>query len=193
MSEPPSLPQIGRRDREQLLGQRAVVVWMTGLSGAGKSTLAHGLQARLHAEGRLSAVLDGDQVRAGLNAGLGFSEQDRGENIRRIAEVARILLDTGVIAIVAVISPSHAMRRHASAIIGEADFLEVFVSCPLEVCRTRDVKGLYSRAHAGQVPQFTGVGAPYEEPQSPQVVLRTDQLTVQAAVQVLAEAVAARL
>jgi adenylyl-sulfate kinase len=184
----PTAVQTSRAHREKLLGQRARVIWLTGLSGAGKTTIARALDARLHAMGRLCAVLDGDVVRTGLNRGLGFSEEDRHENIRRIAEVARILMDTGVIAIVAVISPGKAMRQNARGIVGPSDFIEVFVRCPLEVCRQRDTKGLYKKAQAGQVAQFTGVSAPYEPPEAPDLVIDTDRVSIEEATELLLRA-----
>jgi len=188
-----TLPQPTRRDREILLGQNSHAIWLTGLSGAGKTTIARALEARLLAMGRLCAVLDGDVVRTGLNFGLGFSEQDRFENIRRIAEVARILVDAGVIALVAVISPGEAMRQNARRIIGPSDFVEVYVRCPIEVCRQRDTKGLYRKAQAGQVAQFTGVSAPYEPPEAPQLVIDTDHATVEQAASTVLQCVAGRL
>lgn len=188
--EPPA--HVTRADREKLLGQHACVVWLTGLSGSGKTTIARSLEVRLADAGRLSAVLDGDLIRTGLNRGLGFSEQDRQENIRRIAEVARLLIDTGVIAIVSVISPTEAMRDSARQIIGAGDLLLVYVRCPLEVCQQRDVKGLYGKARAGQLPQFTGIGAPYEPPRSPDIVIDTDRKSVQEAVDLLLAALADR-
>lgn len=185
-------PLTTRADRETLLGQRAGVLWLTGLSGSGKSTIARAAERKLHAAGRLCRVLDGDEIRTGLNRGLGFSESDRSENIRRIAEVARILLDTGVIVLVAVISPGAAMRAEARSIVGPRDFLEVFVRCPLELCRQRDVKGLYARAAAGAVPQFTGVSAPYEEPASPDLLIDTAETSVHESAMLLLDAWAVR-
>lgn len=181
-----------RSDNEALLSQRAVVVWLTGLSGAGKTTLANRLAEHLYACKRVCRVLDGDHVRSGLNYNLGFSEQDRHENIRRIAEVARLFLDTGIITIVAVISPMQAMRERARQIVGADDFLEVYVRCPLEVCEQRDVKGLYRKARAGQVAQFTGVQAPYEPPSAPELILDTHELSIDQATRYLVNAVAAK-
>lgn len=181
-----------RAERESLLGQRAGVLWLTGLSGSGKSTIARAAERKLHAAGRLCRVLDGDEIRSGLNRGLGFTESDRAENIRRIAEVARILVDTGVIVLVAVISPGLAMRADARRIVGPQDFLEVYVRCPLELCRQRDVKGLYARADSGAVPQFTGISAPYEEPTSPDLVIDTSNSPVHLSARSLLEAWAIR-
>jgi adenylylsulfate kinase len=189
MDTPPAHSTPGRIDREKLLKQRSLVVWLTGLSGAGKTTLAHALQSALHAAGHLCAVVDGDAIRSGLNHDLGFSESDRTENIRRIAQVARLLIDTGVIAIVSVISPAASMRALARSIVGQDDFLEVYVRCPLEVCCTRDVKGLYRRAQAGQLPHFTGISAPYEPPSAPGLILDTDRLDLPWCCQCLFDAV----
>lgn len=165
---------VSRRDREALLGQRARTVWLTGLSGSGKSTLAKGLELRLTQAGRLCILLDGDNVRHGLNRDLGFSADDRRENIRRVAEVARLLNDAGVIVITAFISPYAADREMARGIIGDEAFREVHVATPLAVCERRDVKGLYAKARGGALTGFTGVDAPYEEPQSPYLRLDTD-------------------
>ena len=191
---PQILPSNGvRRDeRESLLGQKGLAVWMTGLSGAGKTTLARAVERRLHDAGRLACVLDGDVLRAGLNSNLGFSDADRSENIRRVAETARLLVSHGVIAVVATISPTENLRTLARGILGEADFLEVFVHCPIEVCERRDVKGLYRRARSGQLPGFTGVSAPFDVPTSPAVTLRTDALSVDQVASTLLEAIATR-
>ena len=162
-----------RADKEALLGQRGCVVWMTGLSGSGKSTIAIGLERRLHGEGIFTQVLDGDNVRTGINNNLGFSEADRTENIRRIAEVAKLFSGTGVVTICCFVSPTLAIREQAKAIIGAEDFIEVFVDTPLEECERRDVKGLYAKARAGEVKDFTGISAPFEAPEKPDVRLET--------------------
>ncbi|MGE0361299.1 MAG: adenylyl-sulfate kinase [Vicinamibacterales bacterium] len=161
-------------DRARRMGQRAVTVWLTGLSGSGKSTIARELERTLHAQGRHAFVLDGDTLRTGLNHDLGFSREDRAENVRRTAEVARVLNDAGLIAIVALISPFREERERARQIVGAGRFVEVHVDTPLEVCEARDVKGLYARARAGEVPEFTGISSPYEPPADPAVVLRHD-------------------
>ena len=158
-------------DRERLLGQRGCVVWLTGLSGAGKSTVARAVEARLLDAGRLAYVLDGDNLRHGLNADLGFSPADRGENVRRAAEVAALLADAGVIVLAALISPYRADRTAARRAAGAHPFLEVFVDAPLAVCEERDPKGLYARARRGEIADFTGVSAPYEPPEDPDLVL----------------------
>ena len=158
---------ISREDRETRLGQRAGVFWFTGLSGSGKSTLALALEKSLFAEGFQVVVLDGDTIRSGINNNLGFSPDDRMENIRRIAEVAKLFVHNGIICLVSFISPTRAMRDMARDIIGPSDFHDIFVDTPLEVCEARDVKGLYKRARAGEIPDFTGVSAPYEPPADP--------------------------
>lgn len=159
--------------RERLNGHRAVVVWFTGLSGAGKSTLAHAVEEALHVRGRRTFVFDGDNVRHGLCADLGFSPADRSENLRRIGEMARLFVEAGTIALTAFISPMRADRERVKQIVGGDRFVEVFVSCPLNVCEQRDVKGMYRRARAGEIPDFTGVSAPYEPPESPALVVDT--------------------
>lgn len=168
-----------RSEREQLLGQRAKVIWLTGLSGSGKSTLAAGLQRALHAEGRLVYVLDGDNVRTGINNNLGFSEEDRAENIRRIAEVAKLFLDAGVITICSFVSPTNEIRALAKRIIGENDFLEVYVNASLDACEERDVKGLYAKARKGEIKDFTGIHQPFEAPEKADIELRTDKQSIE--------------
>ncbi len=182
------IPADQRRD---LLGQRPATVWLTGLSGAGKSTLAERLETRLLASGRACYRLDGDEIRTGLNKDLGFSPADRHENIRRIAEVARLLNEAGVIAITAFISPYRADRAMAREIIGPDRFLEVYLSTSLAVCEGRDVKGLYRRARSGQLPEFTGVSAPYEPPESPRLALDTGAESIETSVERLARSVEA--
>ena len=153
-----------RKDKEDLLKQHSVMVWFTGLSGSGKSTIAIALERELHKRGLLCRILDGDNIRSGINNNLGFTEADRVENIRRIAEVSKLFLDTGVITIAAFISPNNDIREMAADIIGQDDFLEVYVSTPLEECERRDVKGLYAKARKGEIKNFTGISAPFEEP-----------------------------
>jgi len=168
--------------QEQRLNQRGRVIWLTGLSGAGKTTLARGLQETLLAEGYFVVTLDGDDLRAGLNRDLGFSLADRDENVRRVAEVARLFARNGAIVITSLISPLQVMRDAARAIVGEEQFAEVYVNAPLAVCEQRDVKGLYARARAGLLSGFTGIDSPYEPPRRPLVTIATDQLTLPAAV-----------
>ena len=155
-----------RADKERLLGHRGAVVWFTGLSGSGKSTLAIALERRLSARGILCRILDGDNVRCGINAGLGFSEEDRRENIRRVAEVCRLFVDTGVVVLACFVSPTRELRQLAAGIVGPEDFCEVYVATPLAECERRDVKGLYARARRGEIRDFTGISAPFEEPES---------------------------
>lgn len=178
---------LSRADKEALLGQRGLMVWFTGLSGSGKSTVAIALERELHARGILCRILDGDNVRSGINNNLGFSADDRVENIRRIAEVARLFVDTGIVTIAAFISPSNALREMAAEIIGKDDFVEVYVDTPLSVCEERDVKGLYKKARTGEVKNFTGISAPFEAPEHPALRLDTSKLTVQQSVGKLLE------
>ena len=173
---------LARADKERLLGQRGVMLWFTGLSGSGKSTVAVALERELHRRGRLCRLLDGDNIRTGINAGLGFSADDRRENIRRIAEVGKLFVDTGIITLAAFVSPTEELRTLARDIIGVADFKEIFVATPLEECERRDVKGLYARARRGEVKNFTGISAPFEAPQSPALVLDTTDTPVEESV-----------
>ena len=170
---------LARADKERLLGQRGVMLWFTGLSGSGKSTVAVALERELHRRGRLCRLLDGDNIRTGINAGLGFSADDRRENIRRIAEVGKLFVDTGIITLAAFVSPTEELRTLARDIIGAADFKEIFVATPLEECERRDVKGLYARARRGEVKNFTGISAPFEAPQNPALGLDTTDTPVE--------------
>lgn len=171
-----------RQDREQLLDQRAKVLWLTGLSGSGKSTIAQQLERELHNQGFLAQVLDGDNIRSGINNNLGFSLEDRQENIRRIAEIAKLYLNTGVICINSFISPTKEIRAMVRDIVGTEDFIEIYVNAPLEVCENRDVKGLYKKARKGEIKGFTGIDSPYEAPENPALEIRTDQMNVETAV-----------
>jgi len=172
---------------------RPLTVWLTGLSGAGKSTLAAELKRRLTDAGKPCYVLDGDAVRAGINRDLGFGPQDRRENIRRVAEIARLMNDAGLIVLAAFISPYRADRRMAADIIGPGRFIEAYLDAPLEICEKRDPKGLYRKARTGELPDFTGVSAPYEPPEAPGIVLDTGNSTVGECVRRLLELVSARL
>ena len=163
-----------QKDREQLLNQKGCVIWFTGLSGSGKSTLALEVESQLYQRGHLTYVLDGDNIRHGLNKNLGFSPEDREENIRRIGEVAKLFADAGVIAMTAFISPYRTDRDNARDLLDEGRFVEVFVDCPLEVCEARDTKGLYEKARAGEIKEFTGISAPYEAPSQPELTVNTD-------------------
>lgn len=168
-----------RSDRESLTQQRSKVIWMCGLSGSGKSTLAAALERRLHAQGRLVYVLDGDNIRTGLNAGLSFSDEDRKENIRRIAEVSKLFVDAGVISINSFITPSASLRAMAREIIGKENLVEVYVKASFQACMERDVKGLYAKAEKGEVPQFTGRDSGFEEPTDSDLVIDTEVQTVE--------------
>ena len=169
---------VRKGDRQKLLNQKSPVIWLTGLSGSGKSTIANGLASKLHNEGKLVYILDGDNVRMGLNKDLGFSDNDRKENIRRIAEVANLMSDAGIIVITAFISPFEVERENAKMIIGEDNFIEVYVKADLGVCESRDPKGLYKKARAGEIPMFTGIDSPYEEPSNPSMFIDTNVMGV---------------
>lgn len=170
----PDFQGILQRDvKEKLLNQRAKVLWMTGLSGSGKTTLAQGLEKLLHRDGFLTQILDGDNIRAGINNNLGFSDEDRTENIRRISEISKLFLDCGVITINCFVSPTIAIRNQAKAIIGAPDFVEIYINTPIEVCEDRDVKGLYAKARKGEIKDFTGVNAPFEAPAEPSFEINT--------------------
>ncbi|MFW6137093.1 MAG: adenylyl-sulfate kinase [Candidatus Aminicenantaceae bacterium] len=170
--------QITKADRERLLHQKGIVIWFTGLSGAGKSTLALALEEKLFERGRLSYVLDGDNIRHGLNKNLGFSPEDREENIRRIGEVAKLFADAGIITMTAFISPYRSDRDQARRLLKEKEFIEVFVKVPLDVAEERDTKGLYKKARAGEIAEFTGISAPYEEPDKPELIIDTSLLNI---------------
>ena len=173
---------VARKDRERLLGQRGDTVWLTGLSGSGKSTIAVATEAALVGRGRLAYVLDGDNVRHGLNSNLGFSPADRTENIRRIGEVAKLFTDAGVLVFTSFISPYRADRDRVRALFTPGDFVEVYVAASLETCEGRDVKGLYQKARKGEIPEFTGISAPYEAPSKPELVLDTNGRSVEESV-----------
>ena len=168
-----------RMDKERLLKQHGLMLWFTGLSGSGKSTIAIALERELQAHGLLCRIFDGDNIRSGINNNLGFSEEDRVENIRRIAEVGKLFVDTGIITLAAFISPNNKLREMAASIIGKDDFLEIYVSTPLEVCEQRDVKGLYAKARRGEIKEFTGISAPFEAPRHPALTLDTSALSLE--------------
>lgn len=169
---------VTREQREAILGQRGVLLWFTGLSGSGKSTVANEVSRILHRQGRLTYLLDGDNVRHGINKDLGFSLEDRKENIRRIGEVARLFVDAGVITLASFISPLVEDRASLRELLG-SDFIEVYVDCDLAVCEVRDPKKLYRKARAGEIKEFTGISSPYEPPVSPEIHLHTDQFPVE--------------
>ena len=184
---------LSRQDKEELLKQHSVMIWFTGLSGSGKSTIAIALERELHKRGLLCRILDGDNIRSGINNNLGFTEADRIENIRRIAEVSKLFVDTGIITIAAFISPSNDIREMAANIIGKDDFLEVYVSTPIEECERRDVKGLYAKARRGEIKNFTGISAPFEAPAHPALTLDTSALSLEVSVNLLLELILPRI
>ena len=177
--------QIGRADRERILGQKGATVWLTGLSGSGKSTVAVAVEAELVKRGKLAYVLDGDNVRMGLNKNLGFSPADRTENIRRIGEVSKLFTDCGVLVFTSFISPYRADRDEVRALFPAGDFVEVHVAADVATCEGRDPKGLYKKARAGQIPEFTGISAPYEAPEKPELLLDTGAQTLEESVRTL--------
>ncbi|PKM23206.1 MAG: adenylyl-sulfate kinase [Gammaproteobacteria bacterium HGW-Gammaproteobacteria-14] len=176
---------VKREHRERLLGQRGVTLWFTGLSGAGKSTLAVAVEEALHKLGNLTYILDGDNIRSGINNNLSFSPEDRKENIRRIAEIAKLFREAGVITLTAFISPYREDRQLARDLAGSDDFIEVFADASLDSCEERDPKGLYKKARAGQIPEFTGISAPYEAPENPELHIRTDQNSIEDCVEMV--------
>lgn len=184
---------LGREEKERLLRQHALVIWMTGLSGAGKTTIAKNLEKELFSRGFVTQILDGDNIRSGINNNLGFSETDRYENIRRISEVSKLFIHCGIIAINCFISPTEEIRDMARRIIGKDDFLEIFINAPLNVCETRDVKGLYSKARRGEIKDFTGITSPFETPQNIDLEIRTDLLTVDESVEKALEIILPRI
>ena len=171
-----------RQDKEQLLHQRGMMIWFTGLSGSGKSTVALGAERELHRRGILCRVLDGDNVRMGISAGLRFTEEDRRENIRRIAEVGKLFVETGIVTLAAFVSPTNELRQLARDIIGNDDFREIYVNTPLETCEQRDVKGLYARARRGEIKDFTGISSPFETPLHPDLCIDTSVLPLEESV-----------
>lgn len=178
---------LSREDKESLLHQRGIMIWTTGLSGSGKSTVAIGVERELHNRGILCRILDGDNIRAGINSNLGFSEEDRRENIRRIAEIGKLFVDTGIVTIACFVSPTTELREMARKIIGEKDFREVYIATPLAECERRDVKGLYARARRGEVKDFTGISAPFEAPTNPDLSLDTSKMTLKEEVEAVIE------
>jgi len=178
---------ISRADRERRLNQRSKVLWFTGLSGSGKSTLAIALEKLLFQQGYFSQVLDGDNVRSGINNNLSFSEEDRMENIRRIAEVSKLFVQGGIITLNCFISPTKAMREMAKQIIGEDDFIEIYINTQMAVCEQRDVKGLYSKARRGEIKNFTGIHEPFEVPESPAIIIDTHEKSIDSCTALLLE------
>lgn len=175
--------KIDKRKRQKIVGNKSFLVWFTGLSGSGKSTLANQVEHKLYEQGYLTNVLDGDGLRHGLNSDLTFSPKDRVENIRRVGEVSKILVDSGVITISAFISPYRKDRNMVRSLFSEGEFIEVFVDCPLDVCESRDVKGLYDKARQGKILDFTGIDSPYEEPTSAEIIVNTDKQSIEESVE----------
>ena len=182
-----------RSDKEELLKQHSVMIWFTGLSGSGKSTIAIALERELQKRGLLCRILDGDNIRSGINNNLGFSAEDRVENIRRIAEIGKLFVDTGIITLAAFISPNNDIREMAANIIGKEDFMEIYVSTPIEECERRDVKGLYAKARKGEIKNFTGISAPFEAPEHPALSLDTSKLSVEESVNNLLDLILPRV
>jgi adenylylsulfate kinase len=180
---------VQRSEKETFLNQRSKVIWFTGLSGAGKTTLGTYLEKVLFDKGYLTQLLDGDNIRTGINNNLKFSVEDRNENIRRIAEVSKLFLNCGIIVINCFIAPTGKIRQMAQSIIGEDNYIEIFVNAPIEVCEQRDVKGLYEKARKGEIKDFTGIDSPYEYPENPDLEIRTDRLTVQESINKILEVV----
>ncbi|MED0758345.1 adenylyl-sulfate kinase [Aneurinibacillus thermoaerophilus] len=178
---------VTKQDRQKTKGHKSAVLWFTGLSGAGKSTLANEVERRLHERGMHTYLLDGDNIRHGINKDLGFSPEDRAENIRRIGEVAKLFVDAGVLVLTAFISPYRADRALARGLVEDGEFIEIYVNCALEECEKRDPKGLYKKARMGEIPEFTGISSPYEEPEAPELIVKTDKKTLdESAEQVIA-------
>ncbi|WP_053406818.1 adenylyl-sulfate kinase [Persicobacter sp. CCB-QB2] len=180
-------------DKEKLLGQKAKVFWMVGLSGSGKSTLARALENALHEKGYKTMLLDGDNLRTGINNNLGFSQEDRTENIRRAAEVSKLFASSGLVTICSLISPTAEIRQMAKNIIGEDWYEEVFIECPLEVCEQRDVKGLYAKARAGEIKDFTGISSPFEAPENADIVVNTAEHELNESLDLLVNFVEAKI
>jgi adenylylsulfate kinase len=173
---------LSKLEKERLLKQRGKVVWLTGLSGAGKTTIANHLELELYKRGFVTQILDGDIIRSGINNNLGFSVDAREENIRRVAEVSKLFVNCGIICFNSFISPTKEIREKAKQIIGEDNFIEVFVNTSLAVCEERDVKGLYKKARAGKIKNFTGIDSPYEKPENPDLILNSDNMTIEESV-----------
>ncbi len=172
-----------REEKEELLNQKSKVIWMTGFSGSGKTTVAKGVERHLHSQGILNQLLDGDNIRAGISNNLSFSSEDRSENIRRIAEVSKLFLNCGIVTLNCFVSPTIEIRNIAKKIIGEENFIEVYINASLETCENRDIKGLYKKARKGEIKDFTGISAPFEAPENPEIVINTSELSIDQSVQ----------
>ncbi len=171
--------QISKQQRAKLKDQKPCILWFTGLSGSGKSTIANAVESKLYEMGKHTYLLDGDNIRMGLNAGLGFSEEDRAENIRRIGEVSKLFVDAGLIVLSAFISPFQKERDRVRAMVEDGEFIEIFVDAPLEICESRDPKGLYKKARSGEIAEFTGISSPYEAPKNPEIHIRNDKRDIE--------------
>ena len=172
-----------RKDKEELLNQRSKVIWMTGLSGSGKTTIAKGVEKYLHSQGILNQLLDGDNVRVGISNNLSFTSEDRAENIRRISEVSKLFIDCGVVTLNCFVSPTIEIREIAKDIIGTENFIEIYINASIETCENRDVKGLYKKARQGKIKDFTGISAPFEAPENPEIEINTSELSIDESVQ----------
>ncbi len=184
---------VTRKRRQKQNKHRSMILWFTGLSGSGKSTLAHAVEEELHQAGCRTFVFDGDNVRHGLNSNLGFSKEDRKENIRRISEMCKLFIEAGVIAMTAFISPFKEDRDRVRKLVNEGDFIEIFLNCSLETCESRDTKGMYARARRGEIKEFTGISSPYERPENPELIVDTDRLTLEESVNVVMDYIAEKL
>ena len=171
-----------REDKEKLLNQKSKVVWMTGLSGSGKTTIAKGVERHLHSQGILNQLLDGDNIRVGISNNLTFSSEDRGENIRRISEVSKLFMNCGVVTLNCFVSPTIEIRNIAKEIIGRENFIEVYINASVKTCESRDVKGLYKKARRGEIKDFTGISAPFESPENPEIEINTSKLSIEESV-----------
>jgi len=189
----PQIHKTNKEDRNKLTGNRSFIIWFTGLSGSGKSTLANFLEQKLYNHGILTFILDGDNIRFGLNKDLGFSKKDRKENIRRIGEVAKLMVDAGVVILTAFISPFKKDRNTVRELMQKMDFIEIYVKCDFSVCEKRDVKGLYSKARSGEIKDFTGIDSPYEEPVNPEFVIDTAENSIEESVEKIYKFIEARL
>ncbi len=184
---------VTRERRQKQNKHRSLILWFTGLSGSGKSTLAHAVEEELHQAGCKTFVFDGDNVRHGLNSNLGFSKEDRQENIRRIGEMCKLFIEAGVIAMTAFISPFKDDRDRVRKLVNEGDFIEIFLDCSLKTCESRDTKGMYARARKGEIKEFTGISSPYERPENPELIVDTDRLTLEESVNVVMDYIAEKL
>jgi adenylyl-sulfate kinase len=189
----PFQTKVSREQRDQLMQQKSRLIWLTGLSGSGKSTLAVQLEAVLYQQGFKTYLLDGDNVRAGLNSDLTFGDAAREENIRRIGEVAKLMVDAGLVVIASFISPFHKDREKVKGLVGASNYVEIFVDCPVSVCEARDVKGLYKKARAGEIKEFTGISSPYEAPENPDLIIKSAEMPIQESINLLLDKVLPRI